>query len=178
MQDGCKVYMDSYMASNGSCFMVTWIIFKNRLLEVGLTQNQETHGTLNAHYCCFILFYHVWGPAWIEIHWNGIWLRAWSHMTSHYTWGSVTTLHDFGGVLGRPLDTFFWALTNSWSWLLARVWSGPNTKRENVWMIEYCWEFKYKLLISLGGIFLLTTRIHMLVQVHLQVVLPHHEIFF
>jgi hypothetical protein len=32
MQDGCTVYMDSYMASNGSCFMVTWIIFNNRLL--------------------------------------------------------------------------------------------------------------------------------------------------
>ena len=32
-------------------------------------------------------------------------------MTSHYTWGSITTLHDFKGVLGRPLDTFFWALT-------------------------------------------------------------------
>ena len=42
MQDGCKVYMDSYMASNGSCFMVTWIIFKNHLLEVGLIQNWET----------------------------------------------------------------------------------------------------------------------------------------
>ena len=42
MQDGCKVYMDSYMASNGSCFMVTWIVFKNHLLEVGLTQNRET----------------------------------------------------------------------------------------------------------------------------------------
>ena len=42
MQDGCKDYMDSYMTSNGSCFMVTWIIFKNRLLEVGLTQNQDT----------------------------------------------------------------------------------------------------------------------------------------
>ena len=28
-------------------------------------------------------------------------------MTSHYTGGSVTTLHDFGGVLGRwPLDTY------------------------------------------------------------------------
>jgi hypothetical protein len=38
----CKVYIDSYMASNGSCFMVTWIIFKNHLLEVGLTQNWET----------------------------------------------------------------------------------------------------------------------------------------
>ena len=42
MQDGCKVYVDSYMASNGSCFMVTWTIFKNHLLEVGLTQNWET----------------------------------------------------------------------------------------------------------------------------------------
>ena len=42
MQDGCKVYMDFYMASNGSCFMVPWTIFKNHLLEVGLTQNQET----------------------------------------------------------------------------------------------------------------------------------------
>ena len=38
MQDGCKVHMDSYVASNGSCFMVTWIIFKTHLLEVGLTQ--------------------------------------------------------------------------------------------------------------------------------------------
>ena len=36
-------------------------------------------------------------------------------MTSHYTWRSVTTLHDVGGVLGRPSDTFFWALTISWS---------------------------------------------------------------
>ena len=38
MQDGCKVYM----ASNGSYVMVTWTIFKNHLLEVGLTQNRET----------------------------------------------------------------------------------------------------------------------------------------
>jgi hypothetical protein len=27
---------------NGSCFMVTWTILKNHLLEVGLKQNQET----------------------------------------------------------------------------------------------------------------------------------------
>jgi hypothetical protein len=39
MQDGCEVYMDSYMASNGSCFMIIWIISRNHLLEVGLTQN-------------------------------------------------------------------------------------------------------------------------------------------
>ena len=42
MQDGCKVYMDFYMASNGPCFIITWIVFKNHLLEVGLPQNQET----------------------------------------------------------------------------------------------------------------------------------------
>ena len=42
MQDGCKVYMGSYVASNGSCFMVTWTVFKNYFLEVGLTQNRET----------------------------------------------------------------------------------------------------------------------------------------
>ena len=65
------------------------------------------HGTLLAHNRWFILFDRVWGPAWIENPWNNIWLRDWSRMTSHYTWGSVTTLHDFKGVLGRPLDTFF-----------------------------------------------------------------------
>ena len=32
MQDGCKVYVDSYVASNGSCFMVTWTVFKNHLV--------------------------------------------------------------------------------------------------------------------------------------------------
>ena len=80
------------------------------------------HDTLNAHNYWFILFYHVWGPAWIKIHWNSIRLRARSHMTSHYTWGPVTTtLHDFGSVLRWPLDTFIWALTISWSPLLACV---------------------------------------------------------
>jgi hypothetical protein len=29
-------------ASNGSCFTITWITFQNHLLEVGITQNQET----------------------------------------------------------------------------------------------------------------------------------------
>jgi len=42
MQDGYKVHMGSCVASNEACFMVTWIIFKNHLLEVGLTQNWET----------------------------------------------------------------------------------------------------------------------------------------
>jgi hypothetical protein len=40
--DGCRVYMGSYLASNESCFMVTWIVFKNHLLYVDLTQYWET----------------------------------------------------------------------------------------------------------------------------------------
>jgi hypothetical protein len=43
--DRCKCdvnYTDFYMASNGSCLMVIWIIVKNQLLEVRLTQNRET----------------------------------------------------------------------------------------------------------------------------------------
>ena len=30
------------MVSNGSCFMVTWTILKNHLLEEGPTENWET----------------------------------------------------------------------------------------------------------------------------------------
>ena len=44
MQDGCKIYMDSYMASNGSCFMGFKTL--NHLMEVGLTQNWETMALL------------------------------------------------------------------------------------------------------------------------------------
>ena len=43
----------------------------------------------------------------------------------------MTTLHDLGGELGRHLDTFFWALTISWSRLLARVRSGPKNLRRS-----------------------------------------------
>ena len=109
------------------------------------------HGTPNAHNRWFILFYHVWGPAWIEIHWNSIWLRARSHMTSHYTWGPVTTLHDFGGVLGWPLDTFFWALAISWSRLLACVWSGPRVASWNLLIhsIQSDVEFFHRLSLAL-----------------------------
>ena len=101
--------MDSYMTSNVSCFTVTWNMFKNNFLKVGLTQKPRDHGTVNVHNHWFILFYHAWEPSWMHIHWNSIWLRAPSYMASHYTWGSVTTLHALGGALGRPLDTFVWA---------------------------------------------------------------------
>jgi hypothetical protein len=111
MQDGCKVYMDSYMASNRSWSMVTWIVFQKTPLGGRPNTKLGYDGTLNAHNSWYILFHHMWIPVWTDFHWNSIGLRTLSHnMTSRFTWGSVTTLHDVGGILGRPLDTFFWAL--------------------------------------------------------------------
>ena len=121
VQDGCKDYMDSFLHG------IEWIMSHGYLdwfLETTSwrwtsTQNQETMAfrTLTAvgEFLSFFLFYHVWGHAWIEFHGNSIWWRIQSHMTSHYTWGSVTALNDFECVLGRPLDTFFWAPTIPWS---------------------------------------------------------------
>ena len=94
---------------------------------IGLTQSRETMRLWTLTTVGSFYFYHVWGPAWIKIHWNSISLGVWSHVISHHTWESVSTLHDFGGVLGRPLDNFLWALTISWSRLLACVWSGRST---------------------------------------------------
>ena len=43
MQDGCEVYMDSDMASNGSCSVVTAMdYFQEPPLGGGLIQNRET----------------------------------------------------------------------------------------------------------------------------------------
>ena len=109
MQDGCKVCMDSYVASKGPCFMVTWAILKNHPLEVGLTQNQETIALWLLTIVWFILIYHVWGPAWTEIHQNSIWWRAPLRIASYYIWGSMTTLHDLGGLLGRLLYHAPWS---------------------------------------------------------------------
>ena len=132
--------------------MVAWSIFK-AMAPLGGRPNTQLgdHVTPNAHSRWFVLFYHVWGPAWIKIHWNSIWLRVRSHMTSRcYTWGFGTTLHDFGGVFGRPLYTLFWTLTISWSWLLAHMWSGlapslvlSHTKllevHQTLWHIGSCY---------------------------------------
>ena len=61
MQDGCKVYMDSYMASNGSCFMVPWTVFKNHLLEVGLIQNQDIMALWTST-IIGLSYFIMWGP--------------------------------------------------------------------------------------------------------------------
>ena len=103
MQDGCKAYMDSYMASNGSCFMTTWTVFKNHLLEVGLTQNRETMALRTLTTVGFFYFIMHEDPASIEMHRNSIWLRARSHMTSHYN----LRVRDHATWLWRCLGTAF-----------------------------------------------------------------------
>ena len=88
-------------------FMVTWTIFKNCLLEVGLTQPWDTMAlwTLTT---VVDSIYHVGGPAWIEFleiafGWGPGHIRL--HTTLKGLWPHY--IHDFGGVLGWPLDTFF-----------------------------------------------------------------------
>jgi hypothetical protein len=83
------------------------------------------HGTPNAHNCWFILLYHMWKPAWIEIHWNSIWLREVTYdFTLHLRVRDHTTW--FWRCVGTAFGHFsFWALTISWSRLLACVWSDP-----------------------------------------------------
>ena len=101
--------MDPYMASKGSCFLVTWVIFKNHLLEAGLIQNWETMAFPKSHN---------------RIHWISIIMKARSHMTSCYAWEAVTTLHDFESVLGRGLWTLSFGLLQSYghgSWLVCEM---------------------------------------------------------
>ena len=99
---------------------VSWslgLFTKTTSWRLGLTQPGD-HGTPNAYNHCFNLFYHVWGPAWIEIHWKSIWLRPghiWLHTTLEDMWPHYMVL----GVTWDNLWTlFFWALTISWSWLM------------------------------------------------------------
>jgi hypothetical protein len=110
-----------------------WIMFRGHLdyfqippFEGRSNTKLGEHGIPNIHNHWFILFYHVWGPVWIEIYWNNMWLRAWSHVTSHYTWGSVTTLHDFWGAFGHFLfgshNFMFTALGLCVKWPLVLEW--------------------------------------------------------
>ena len=106
---------------------VSWslgIFFKNHLLEVGLTQNQERprHSKRSQPliYPIFIMCEDMHENKFIQ---NNCWSRAWSHTTSQYTW--VTTQNDFGGVLWRPLSHFHLGSHNSMGTALGLRWSDP-----------------------------------------------------
>ena len=76
MQDECKVYM-------GFLHIIRWIMFHGHLnyfqklpLEGRPNPKPRHHGTPNTYNRWLVMFYHVWGPTWIEIHWNSIGLRV------------------------------------------------------------------------------------------------------
>ena len=48
-----------YMASDGSCFMITWIVFKSHFLEVKPNMKPGHRSNPKAHNRLLILFYHV-----------------------------------------------------------------------------------------------------------------------
>ena len=103
----------------GSCFMVTWTIFKNHFLKIGLTQNWGDRGTRNlATYFCFVFCMYE-GPAWTEkslkyhlaegrvtydftLHLRGLWPQevSWDN-----PWTLIVGSHNF--MVTRP----FWALS-------------------------------------------------------------------
>ena len=128
MQDGCKVYMDSYMASNGPRFMVTWTILKT--LVLGVRPHTKPGKPWHSE-CSCPLIYSILSCATTRMNRNSskqqlvegpstydftLHLRVRDH--TPWFWRCVGTT-AFGHFLFR-------ALTISWSWLLAcEVWSGP-----------------------------------------------------
>ena len=83
MLDGPTNYVNArWMKSlHGFLYGIKWNIFHGHLdyfskPPLGGRPNTKPgdHGTPNAHNPWFILFYHVWGSAWIEIHWISNWL--------------------------------------------------------------------------------------------------------
>ena len=84
MQDGIKVFLHGFLHGIESIMFHGHLdYFQTPFLGGRSNTKSEDYGTLNAHNHWFILFYHVWRPARIEIHWNSSWLRAPSHIASH-----------------------------------------------------------------------------------------------
>ena len=102
---------------------IKWIMFHGHLdyfqkpsLEGRPNTKPRDHNTPKSPNRKFTIINHMCeDPTEIEIHRNSNRLRARTHTASHCTRGPMTTLHDSGSALGRPLDTFFWGLTLSWS---------------------------------------------------------------
>ena len=107
---------------------VSWSLGLLSKLPLGGRRNTKPgdHGTPNTHNHWLLLFHNAWGPTRIKTHWNSFWLRVRSHMTSHYTWGPMITLHEMGGDLGMTFGHFLLGSHNFMvmalgSWLVCEV---------------------------------------------------------
>jgi hypothetical protein len=123
---------------------VSWSLglFRKSLLGGRPNTKPGDHGTPNAHNRWFTLFHHVRGLARIKILWNSVWLRTRSHMISHYTRGSVTTLHDFGGMV------FGHFLLGSHNFMVTALGSWNPTMEDGPFLHGLTWWFKFHDLIS------------------------------
>jgi hypothetical protein len=93
MQDGCKKY-STWIPTWHQMDHVSWSpgLFSKPPLGGRPNTKPGDHGTPNGHNRWFILFYHVWGPRVNRNSSKRHLVEGRSHMTSHYTRGSVTTL--------------------------------------------------------------------------------------
>jgi len=123
MQDGCK-------SLHGFLLGIKWTIFHGHLdyfekSPLGGRSNTKSrsHGTPYTHNHWFILFYHAWGSAWIEIHWNSTWLRA-SHIWLQTTLEGLWPYYMILEVYWDGLCTLSFGLSHfhgSGSWLVCVV---------------------------------------------------------
>ena len=121
MQDGCQVFLHG----------IEWIMFHGHLdsfQKSSLWGRPNTkpgdHGTPNTYNRWFILFYHVWGPAWIEVCWNSIWLRARSCMASHLHLRVCDHTTRFWRCVGTTLGHFSFGVSQCHghgSWFVCEV---------------------------------------------------------
>jgi hypothetical protein len=122
LRDQRSMYVNARWMYNlhGFLHSIKWNMFHGHLdysqkacLEYRPNTKLGNHGTPNTHNRWFSLFYHMWGPVWIEFigrafRWGPS--HIWLHTTLEGPWPHCMMLEV---VLGRPLDTFFWALTIS-----------------------------------------------------------------
>jgi hypothetical protein len=125
MQDGCNVYMDSYMTSYKSCLWSLGI-FQKPSFEGRSNTKPERYGTPKSHNrWWFIMSYHICKPPHEQILWNSIWLRARSHRTFtphlrarvHSTWSRKCLGTAFGHFLLDPHNPMVTATGLCVKWL-------------------------------------------------------------
>jgi hypothetical protein len=129
--EGPKEYVNAkWMQSlHGFLHGIRWTMFHCRLdclqkSPLGGKPNTKPgdHDIPNVHNRWSILFYHVWGPAWIEIALGWGLGHIWLHTTLEGPWPHYMILEvSWNGVWTFSLGPSQF----QWSRLSARVWSGP-----------------------------------------------------
>ena len=117
--------MDFKMVTIGTCFMVTWVIFKKPPL--GGRPNTKLE-TMALQHLTLLCSNHVWGP---RMNRNSLKYQLIKDLVTYdFTLHLRACDHTpwFWKCLETTFGHFFWALIVSWSRVLTRVWSGPKPR--------------------------------------------------